>query len=604
MTHRKEPRATMALPCSWTVPVPYSPQSKGGVPRGRIIPDPVRGGGGWMRGWLSALRAYVSGRSRTWRFAALGVLCLLPLVIFAGIALADRAEHRRLAHRHLLGTVNALAEHAGTVFTAIDLALMQTEQALGEGPVSRSRSDLLFQQTLQGTLRRLPALESLFLVDEAGTVSASSRSFPMPPYDVQHRDYFQSARSGEDGLFVSVPFRGEFARSVAFTVSRRLVAPDGTFRGLVAATVFPEYFQSLYRGAFLTREATVALVRADGTQILRFPDTRASDAGAVAADFAAGAVRQTSGLVFGRGLVDATSDTVAFRALTNVPLVFVHAVREQDLLEPWVRRLAGYGVLAAASSVLMGLGAGLVLFRLSPGPAGAEVCSPAAATPVQRPLEYHNRGAVQVLDAVRSSLGLMRREGEETGAASPFLPRPRDVLDGAVHGLTLAQRLISAASRDRPDARIVNARASLQSLSQLLCGSLWPPLEVVREAGAEQLDVFVEPAAFDLALFELAVAIKQVLPPGIPLRVVATRKVLRLSHPDGLAPGDYVSLAFEAGSAATPGGPAQEQQARLRFVARFAHRSEGALILPAGEIVAGGTLMLPAALVAREPKVD
>lgn len=552
-----------------------------------------------MRRGLEAVRQRLAGTRRVPRLAWVYALAALPLLVFCVVSVLDRLEEQRSGRQQILGTATALAEHAGSVFTAIDIALAQVERSVGDRAVGEARGDRNLQLELQTILGRMPALESLFLVDESGVISASSRAFPMPPYDVQHRDYFQVARSGDDTLYVSVPFRGEFARSVAFTVSRRIISPDGTFRGLVAATVFPEYFHSLYRGVHLSSaRANVTLLRPDGTEILRFPDTRPSNALSMPADFMPDALRRQSGLLDDEGRMGSSSDVMAFRVVPNTSLVLIYGTRRNDLLAPWYGRLAGYGSLTLALSALIALAGGYVLARRLRGAPHTAAQAPAA--PV-RVAEYQSRGAVQVLDAVRSCLGLLRRGSEDAAPLSPFMPKPHDLMEGAGHGLTLAQRLITPSARERAGAKIVSVRASIQALSQLLSGSFWPPLDISGTSPDDQLDIFVEPEAFDLALFELASALKQCLPGGAGLRVAAARETLRQPHPEGLSPGDYVVIAFEAGEVQA-GDTSGDQQARLRFVARFAHRNEGALVMPPGEAVTSATLWIPCALLVRAPK--
>lgn len=547
---------------------------------------------------FAALRQSARSGGPAQRALWICALAALPLLVFVGVALLDHREQQRSGREHLLGTATALAEHAGSVFTAVDIALTQVEHAVGDGPLAGARGDRKVQQELQAVLGRMPALESLFLVDESGIVSASSRAFPMPPYDVQHRDYFQVARSGDDTLYVSVPFRGEFARSVSFTVSRRVVSPDGRFRGLVAASVFPEYFHALYRGVHLSsNRASVTLLRSDGTAILRFPDVRTDEGLSVSADVLTDAVRRQSGILTAAGTWGTGGDQVAFRVVPNTSLVLIYGARQSDMLAPWYGRLAGYGSLTLALSGLIALAGGYALF----GRPGGE--AQATAGPASVPLriaDYQARGAGLVLDAVRSCLGLLR-PGVEGPSASPFLPPPAAILEGAGHGVTLAQRLIAPSPREKSTAKIVSVATSLRALSHLLAGSFWPPLEVAIVPGDDALDVFVEPEAFDLAVFDLASALKQVLPAGAALQVKGARESLRFAHPEGLQPGDYVTITFTAGET-QPVQAATGQQARLRYVARFAHRSEGALVLPAGEIVTSATLWLPGALAPRAPK--
>ena len=48
----------------------------------------------------------------------------------------------------------------------------------------------------------LPLVQSVFLVDPEGYNSASSRAFPMTPYDLRDREYYIEAKKGDDRLYV------------------------------------------------------------------------------------------------------------------------------------------------------------------------------------------------------------------------------------------------------------------------------------------------------------------------------------------------------------------------------------------------------------------
>lgn len=548
--------------------------------------------------WREALQGW-GLRSRA---VLLGCLVALPLLVFGLVAWLDYLDEVRDARQTALRSAYSLAEHADAVFSAIEGALLQIDQALDDRPVADARGDGTFHQLLQSTLRRLSPVESVFVVDEAGTIAASSRAFPMPPYDVQHREYFQAAKAGHDGLFLSVPFRGEFARSVAFTASRP-VTRDGVFRGLVAVTVFPEYFHSLYRSTFLSEEgatSTAVLLRRDGTVIFRSPDARGAEPIAASPDLLSQTGLQNAGLLAGRGHIDARSDITAFRTLPQAPLTFVYAVREADLTGDWYRRLAGYGLVMACMSGVLAVGGALALF----GP-GAQPLPPAGASrdPVAAGEVAFGgpRGITVLLDAARSSLGLARSTVTEPPIGGLDA---REVIDGAVFGISAAQRLLMGGRGERLDGRIVNVAAALRALRQLLMGSAWPPLEVEIARLHEAVDVFVDPGLLDLALFDLAMGLLEQGAEGARLAVRAERKDVRAPGMNLLEPGDYVTVAFRMLPADPADGAPRRQggEARLRGVERFATACDGALVLETLEDGAtGATLWLPAALVKSDP---
>lgn len=556
-----------------------------------------------MRVLFDRWRDTVRARSLGVRAALLGALVALPLLIFGAVAFYDYLDEVRGAQRSALRSAYALAEHADSVFSSIDIALRHVDRALGARSLADVRADGDLHLVLQDLARRMPQVESLFLVDESGTVAASSRAFPMPPYDVQHREYFLAAKAGEEGLFVSVPFRGEFARSVAFTASRPVLR-NGAFRGLIAATVFPEYFHALYRSTFMMEEAgepTALLVRRDGTVIFRSPEPRASDTLLVSADLLTQASTLNTGLLLGPGTIDARSDITAFRALPNAPLTFVYGVRQADLTADWYRRLAGYGLVMACVSGALATGGALLLF---PGASAREQSLAAQASPEGDGGQMRRlRGAEALLDAVRASLGLARRISDDPSAGGG--QDPRDLLDGASFGTTAAQRLV-AGRGGRLDARIVNVRVSLREVRRLLMGSIWPPLDVSRlDQGADPFDVFVEPGAFDLALVDLTLGLWERAPLGIRLVVEAERRTVRPE--DTSAPviaGDYVTITVVlAGDQDGEGAPHAPVQARLMRVEAFAQANDGALeLVEHGPRISRGTLWLPAALVSEESR--
>lgn len=518
----------------------------------------------------------------------------------------------RRARQAALAAAYTLAEHADAVFTAIDIALLQLDLSMEDRAVSDVRTDGRIHQMLADVRRRLPPLESVFLVDENGSIAASSRAFPMPPYDVQHREYFTVGKAGHEGLFLSVPFRGELSRSVSFTASRR-IAREGAFRGIVAVTIFPEYFQSLYRGAFSPESnATAALMRADGMLIFRSPNPRMSaDPLLASSELVEQTARQSSGLITGKVTLDTRPSLTAFRTLPTMPLTLVYAVNEADLLSAWYGRLAGYGIAAACVSGALTAGGALVLL----GPARRRgvkadeeplfMARDRRAEPGE-PNGGVERGVDTLLGVVLAVLAQVRRQLTDPPQAEGRPAPPFDLseaVEGAVYGVSVAQSLVAGARPPGAEARIVNVDTSLAALRKLLSGSIWPPLDFTEASRESSTDVFVDPARFGLALLDLALGLKEIAPAGARLKVKAERRVVRAAGPEGLDPGDYVGIDFhldDEGDATRTADVSGET--RLRFVARFAAQSDGMLALEKERgAPVRATLWLPAALIKRDP---
>ena len=167
-------------------------------------------------------------------------------------------------------TTHALAEHAKAVLQTASLALdLELNQVAGmDWPQIGASASV--HQFLVG-FAQLPQLQSAFFVDAHGFNSASSRDFPMRPYDDRDRPYFTEAAAGQSGMLVSAPFRGKAAGTLGFVVSRARIT-DGRFDGVAAVTLSPDYFRDFYQSVLHWHEtASAALLRDDGTVLVRYP---------------------------------------------------------------------------------------------------------------------------------------------------------------------------------------------------------------------------------------------------------------------------------------------------------------------------------------------
>lgn len=200
------------------------------------------------------------------------VSIILPLLLFVGAAWYDRTNEVARAKERISDTTNALAEHAEAVMETIELVLARVEDGIDHRDWQDISSNPTVHQYLVRLKQNLPQVESVFLVDPNGRLAATSRAFPVPPFDGSEREYYTQARD-RGGLVISAPFRGQAAGTMAFTLSRPLLK-DGKFNGVAAVTVYPAYFEGFYRAVVQNpaRAAANLVRRNDGTVLVSYPE--------------------------------------------------------------------------------------------------------------------------------------------------------------------------------------------------------------------------------------------------------------------------------------------------------------------------------------------
>lgn len=158
------------------------------------------------------------------------------------------------------------------------------------------------------------------VVDRHANVVLSSK--PFAPTNLADREHIRiHMGSASDVLFISKPVLGRVSKKWSIQTTRRVSAPDGSFNGVVVASIDPTYFTALYHDIGLGKHGSVSLIGLDGTA--RAHHTGGSDAG--------GQDRSGSALfkamqANGNGVLTAVSDldgrrrVLAYRKLKHFPL--------------------------------------------------------------------------------------------------------------------------------------------------------------------------------------------------------------------------------------------------------------------------------------------
>jgi PAS domain S-box-containing protein len=259
-----------------------------------------------------------------------------------------------------------LAEQMSVALEAIDdllttsnerLELLEREAVSESRPVDGEEVRDMFRSVISG----IPQVRAIFVSDAAGKLTYDSRVFPVPNVSVADRGYFLAQRDGTaQGLYVSEPLISRVDSLPAFSVSRRRANADGTFNGLIAATVEPRYFQDFYasidrfyEAVDIARGGAISVHRRDGAQLVRYPPLPAAEGPADVGNFSEILSDGDQGTRWLRDTRNGEWRFASLRDLGRFPVVVGVSVTETAALRGWRRQSAifGAGGLAGATVI-------------------------------------------------------------------------------------------------------------------------------------------------------------------------------------------------------------------------------------------------------------
>ena len=118
-----------------------------------------------------------------------------------------------------------------------------------------------------------PRIRGLFVYDENGNWIATSQRINAAGLNNSDRDYFRYHRQHPSREpLIGLPVKSRSGGEWIITVSRRFNHPDGSFAGVVLATVDSEYFEEFYRSFDIGNSGSITLLSASGIIFARTPD--------------------------------------------------------------------------------------------------------------------------------------------------------------------------------------------------------------------------------------------------------------------------------------------------------------------------------------------
>ena len=493
----------------------------------------------------------------------------LPLALFVFASIVSWVSVNETADREIERTLDVAHEHALKVFETIDRSLSEISEIIRGIPDEgiRSREEALHQRLARLTAS-LPQVKSTWIFDARGRALANSLVSPPPDIDFSDRDYFKAHVSGDVGTHIgnTLTPRPPYQGAAFFGVSRRRQSEDGSFTGVIQASVFPEYFENFYARIGHESGSFFALGLTDGSVLARFPkadqDLRLDRNGAVGRKIAA---NPQAGLITVTSPADGIERRVGYHRLAEYPVYVSAGLETSAIRARWFSTMSQHLIFGLPATALLFLFLALALRRTQNLHAEA-----ARREDAEEALKHGQRlealgqltGGVahdfnNLLTVIRASADLLRRPHLTEERRQRYVEAISDTVNRAAK---LTAQLLAFARRQTLKPELFDVGENVQTLSEIIRTLTGASIEIVTRVPGGPCLINADAGQFETALINMAVNARDAMG-GEGRLTIAVRNVADIPGPaphPNRADG-YVAVSVED----TGSGIPQDQLGRI-----------------------------------------
>ncbi len=488
----------------------------------------------------------------------------LPLALFVFASAVSWVSIRETADREIERALDVAHEHALKVFETIDRSLSEIAEIVRDVPDAEivAREQLLHLR-LKQLVASLPQVKSAWIFDAKGHALVNSLVVPAPEIDFSDRDYFKVHVGSDIGTYIGEALkpRPPYQGAAFFGVSRRRPSDDGSFAGVLQASVFPEYFENYYARIGREPGSYFALGRTDGAMLAHFPaidrDIRMGPIGELIAAGTKAGIK--SGLVTVTSPVDGIERRLGYRRLAEYPIDVAAGLETSAIRARWLSTMSQHLIFGAPATALLFALLGLALRRTRHLYFEAEKRRVA-----EEALKHGQRlealgqltGGVahdfnNLLTVIRASVDLLRR---------PDLPEPRRlryieaISDTVTRAAKLTAQLLAFARRQTLKPEVFEVGRSVQTLSEMIGTLIGSRIEIVILGPEEPCFVNADAGQFETAIINMAVNARDAMEGRGRLTIaVGMAASLPNAPPSAQHPYGYVAVSVaDTGSGIPP----------------------------------------------------
>ncbi|MGK5055823.1 sensor domain-containing diguanylate cyclase [Janthinobacterium sp. LB2P49] len=248
----------------------------------------------------------------------------------------------------------AVAQHAHDTIREVDtllLGLVERGDMLGASGFDQSR----MQALLKSRVAEFPQLHAIIVFADDGRPLFNSGTQMPVNLDNPENDYLHYHRLHND----LKPYLGMGAGRLAhgewiMAVSRRINLPDGSFGGVVLATIRLDYFKKFYEDFSIGEQGTILMTHDDARLVLKtsydggVPEGMGSPFKLLSESSSMVKIKEAHA---SQGL-DGKSSIISYRKITEYPLVALTALSRDEVLSGW-RNDACLQIAALSALILL-----------------------------------------------------------------------------------------------------------------------------------------------------------------------------------------------------------------------------------------------------------
>ena len=476
----------------------------------------------------------------------------LPIALFAIAATISYTSTRDIADREIERTLDVVHEHALKVFETIDRSLAELNEVVRGLPddTIRAREPALHRR-LKRLTDSLPQLKSAWIFDADGKALVNSLASPPPELSFADRNYFYAHIDQSIGTFIGTALtpRPPYQGARFFGVSRRRDSDDGSFIGVIQASVLPEYFDSFYARIGSDAGSFFAMGRTDGMLLAHFPrldrDLRLDPTGPVGREIAA---RPEHGLITVAWPSDGIERRIGYRRIAEYPIYVSAGLETSAIRARWFATIGQHLVFGIPATALLFLLLALALRRTQHLQTEA-----AKRREAEEALKHSQRlealgqltGGVahdfnNLLTVIRASVDLLNRPQLTEERRQRYITA---IADAVARAAKLTSQLLAFARRQTLKPEVFDVGERMQALHDMLAPLLGPAIEIAMRLPAEPCLVRADAGQFETALINMATNARDAMQGKgrITFKVEAATTVpdTLAGAPDGQIPGHH-----------------------------------------------------------------
>ncbi len=288
------------------------------------------------------------------RHLILGNLVILAMVVLVAtrVARASYESHEARGRQTAANLAQTLSQSVSAGLKLVDNSLQTTLKRVdGLTPDPKALASVAEEQR-----SLVPTIDALRVTDANGLVLNPG---DRPAVSMADRDYFQAAKADPAHTVVSEPQRGRIIGGWGLVMARARRAADGSFQGIVYASIKTDRFREEFKradvgaqGAVTLRSGTLQLI-ARHSPLDANPESGTGTAKVSDQLETALALDKTHGSFVTRTVLDGIERVTAYEAVPDYPMLLLVGLATEDFFAGWRREVTTLAALLLLLEALL-----------------------------------------------------------------------------------------------------------------------------------------------------------------------------------------------------------------------------------------------------------